>query len=349
MSFAVSIAMILPYAMCLTPVKPISDWMVGSANHFGAPKDHPIDPLNPVIRMGGCSYGELDPRKYPYYNVVAIHPDSELLKGLKTNGCGACFEVQCIDRQADRCVNGPQTNNVVVVNSGACSSGCGGTMVNLHTFAFDKIAAIKYGSVQTRIRQVQCEPYGFLEVKVRDYRVAQGGYLKLTVRNVPGTGGIEKLELKGKENSVASGAWLALDNTFGAAFEMSELPDPPFDLRVTATVSGTKQQVVLRNVIKKAGFTGEIVTNVTFPGIDPFPKAVGQSTRIAEPPPAQTISAPVARTLPPSPSPLGPSPNGQRPLVNPDDIGELIVLVPDDSEDEEPDDSEDEEPEDLDG
>lgn len=63
-------------------------------------QDHPIDPLNPVIRMGGCSYGELDPRAYPYYNVIAIHPNSELLKGLKTHGCGACFEVQCIDGEA---------------------------------------------------------------------------------------------------------------------------------------------------------------------------------------------------------------------------------------------------------
>lgn len=53
-------------------------------------------------------------------------------------------------------MNAPQTNNIVVVNSGACSAGCGGSSntVNLHTFAFDKIAAIKYGNVRIRIRQV---------------------------------------------------------------------------------------------------------------------------------------------------------------------------------------------------
>lgn len=50
--------------------------------------------------MGGCSYGELDPRQYPYYNVIAMHPDSQVLKGLKTYGCGACFEIQCIDEEA---------------------------------------------------------------------------------------------------------------------------------------------------------------------------------------------------------------------------------------------------------
>lgn len=67
----------------------------------------------------------------------------------------APFDLRVWFASQDRCVNAPQTNNVVVVNAGACSSGCGGTTVNMHTFAFDKIAAIKYGNVQIRIRQVR--------------------------------------------------------------------------------------------------------------------------------------------------------------------------------------------------
>lgn len=67
-----------------------------------AVQDHPIDPLNPVIRLGGCSYGELNPTRYPFYNIVAIHPDSSLLSGLEAHGCGACFEIQCVDRNPVR-------------------------------------------------------------------------------------------------------------------------------------------------------------------------------------------------------------------------------------------------------
>lgn len=49
---------------------------------------------------------------------------------------------------------------------------------------------------------MECEPFGLVEVKVKDYRPDKGGYMKITVRNVPGTGGLEKLELRGKANRI---------------------------------------------------------------------------------------------------------------------------------------------------
>ncbi|GMH45211.1 hypothetical protein BSKO_13168 [Bryopsis sp. KO-2023] len=334
-SIVVLFALFLLPSLCssLTPVKPLSEWTAGIANHFGAPKDHPIDPLNPVVRMGGCSYGELDPTQYPFYNIVAIHPDSQLLNGLETNGCGACFEVQCIDQKADHCVNGPFANNVVVVNSGGCANGCGGTTINLHTFAFDKIAAIKFGMVQTRVRQVECEPFGYVEVRVKNFRVEEGGYLKVAVRNVPGTGGLAKLELKGKANRFADGGWLTFKNQFGAAWELSGLPDPPFDLRLTVTIDGEERQKILSDIIQEAGFTGNVDSNSQFPGVDPFPKTAGLSSRPPSPQPAASV-APVTPRTPPAPPPTG-SPNAtssDKPNVDPGELDSFLELLTSDED-----------------
>lgn len=344
--FLVLFALLLPLCSTLIPVKPLGEWTAGVANHFGAPKDHPIDPLNPVVRMGGCSYGELDPTQYPFYNIVAIHPDSQLLSGLETNGCGACFEVQCIDQKPDHCVNGPSSNNVVVVNSGGCANGCGGTTINLHTFAFDKIAAIKFGMVEIRTRQVECEPFGYVEIRVKNYRVAEGGYLKLAVRNVPGTGGLAKLELKGTANRFADGGWLTFDNQFGAAWELSGLPDPPFDLRLTVTIDGEEKQKILSNIIQEAGFTGNIDSSAQFPGVDPFPKTAGLSSR-APPltPPQPTSTGPTVPTppTPPAPPPTGfPSPaDSDRPNVNPGELDNFVFLVDNDDDGDDQDDQDD--------
>lgn len=43
-----------------------------------------------------------------------------------------------------------------------------------------------------------------------------------------------------------STTWKTFDNHFGAAFEMSNLPQPPFNLRLTVTINAKKQQLVLR-------------------------------------------------------------------------------------------------------
>lgn len=51
--------------------------------------------------------------------------------------------------------------------------------------------------------KVECQPFGTLEINVKDYRVEEGGFLKITVKNIPGDGGLQKLELRGKPNSYA--------------------------------------------------------------------------------------------------------------------------------------------------
>ena len=51
-------------------------------------------------------------------------------------------------------------------------------------------------------------------------------------------------------------------NTFGANWELSGLPNPPIDLRITNTLG---QKVIIRKAIKIAGAVGVIETTAQFP------------------------------------------------------------------------------------
>lgn len=56
--------------------------------------------------------------------------------------------------------------------------------------------------------------------------------------------------------------WQKMYNSFGANWELSGLPNPPIDLRITNTLG---QKVIIRSAIKVAGATGIIETTAQFP------------------------------------------------------------------------------------
>lgn len=53
-----------------------------------------------------------------------------------------------------------------------------------------------------------------------------------------------------------------MDNTFGAVWEASKLPEPPMDVRM---VNSILQTVVIKNAVVTAGFTGDVETTAQFP------------------------------------------------------------------------------------
>lgn len=258
--FLLSVWLLLPLGLRAQPLNsPLSDWMQGSTNHFGGPQEDDIDPFNPLVYIGGCSYGEMDPRLFPYYNIMSVAPDSNLAFGKTMNGCGACYEIQCADTM-DRCNNGPFTNSVIAMIGGTCLGGCSNTQINLHVFAFDRLAPIRLGNIAIRLRQVECIPDGNIAIRVKVYRVDAGGYIKFVVRNIPGDGGLRSAEIKGSREV---GTWRPAENLFGAAWEASILPSAPLDLRLTNTRG---EQLVLKEIIpfQIPGFVGEVVSNVQF-------------------------------------------------------------------------------------
>ena len=63
------------------------------------------------------------------------------------------------------------------------------------------------------------------------YRASEGGYLRLDLQNVAGNGVITSVEMQ--KEGATDGRWKSLTNTYGAKWEVSMLPEPPLDLRIT--------------------------------------------------------------------------------------------------------------------
>lgn len=47
--------------------------------------------------QGSCSYGILNPDTYPYWTVAALSPANQFAMAGPSEGCGQCFEIQCLN------------------------------------------------------------------------------------------------------------------------------------------------------------------------------------------------------------------------------------------------------------
>ncbi|KDD76851.1 hypothetical protein H632_c86p0, partial [Helicosporidium sp. ATCC 50920] len=145
---------------------------------------------------------------------------------------------------------------------------------------------------------VPCSPPGNIQLRVSDARDTKGGWLKLEVENLAGSNILSGVEVRGEGDE----SWRPMTHTFGAAWEMSMLPFPPLDVRVTASDG----QVVLPSAIPaiKAGRYAtevQLVPTAQAPNpraetplrLDRDPEVVGEGVvRFATPsPPAKNPSA----------------------------------------------------------
>ena len=46
--------------------------------------------------QGACGYGVIPKDKYPYFSVAALSPNNSFYKNGPVNGCGECFQIQCV-------------------------------------------------------------------------------------------------------------------------------------------------------------------------------------------------------------------------------------------------------------
>ncbi|WIA28320.1 hypothetical protein OEZ86_010870 [Tetradesmus obliquus] len=226
--------------------------MSGTALFSFGPKDNdPALPYPKSVPDASCGYGELTEKEFPGFKLVGISPKSEL-KARAMGGCGSCIEIKCADKQY--CSATTPTQVVMIYDT--CDK-CAAKELNVNARVFEALAPLSLGRVDVQYRQVACPFKGNITVRVTDYRTASGGWLRLGVRNVAGDGDLTMVELA----KAGSGAWIRMNNTYGANWELSKLPTPPFDVRLTTKAGKT---TVLSAAVKTPGATGSFPTTAQF-------------------------------------------------------------------------------------
>ncbi|KAK9841371.1 hypothetical protein WJX74_004628 [Apatococcus lobatus] len=92
--------------------------------------------------------------------------------------------------------------------------------------------------------RVNCKPPGGVQIRLIEYRPTLGGYLKLAVLDVAGSGGLTAVGVKSASDSSTN--FINMTNTYGAVWELSNLPQPPLDVQLTNTAG---QSLIARNAV----------------------------------------------------------------------------------------------------
>mmetsp|Transcript_9907 Transcript_9907/g.18467 ORF Transcript_9907/g.18467 Transcript_9907/m.18467 type:complete len:302 (-) Transcript_9907:69-974(-) len=219
---------------------------------------------------------------WPFYQVTGLSRNSSLANLRPQAACGTCLEVRCADSML---CDG--ANSVVVMVTDACDN-CGPETLNMNAYAFQQLISLDVGSVAIQYRQVECTPLDNITVRVGKYRTTDGGWIRLNLMDVGGDGGIASVELSGLSTAVttsnalasplmskntngmmtSTGAsppslrlWRSMDNSFGAQWELSELPPPPYSLRVSDIFG---RSVVLEDIIPSTTIVGDFFSSGQF-------------------------------------------------------------------------------------
>lgn len=226
-------------------------WISGTASHTNGPEGNNLKLGFPsALPDASCGYGPLTAAEVPGLRLAGVSANS-IFKDIPMRGCGACLEVKCTDKTY--CAFSNTTQTVMVYDT--CKD-CATNQLNLNAAVFDAMAPLDLGNMPIMYRRVACPFSGNIVVRVNNYRSTAGGWLRLALRNVAGMADVSSVQLA----RAGTANWIPMNNTFGANWELSKLPSPPLDLRVS-TKSG--QSVVISGVIRE-GVSGNIATTVQF-------------------------------------------------------------------------------------
>lgn len=77
--------------------------------------------------VGSCGYGMLSKSDWPYWSVAALPTSNVFFNNLPLEGCGSCWEIECVDRYPfeGRCNADPNQRKVSVQITDQCPE-CGG-------------------------------------------------------------------------------------------------------------------------------------------------------------------------------------------------------------------------------
>ncbi|DBA74271.1 hypothetical protein WJX77_004676 [Trebouxia sp. C0004] len=218
-----------------------------------------MDPGSPSYGTsdGSCGYGDLSKTAYPFWSVAALSTQNQFYLAGPANGCGECFEIQCLNNGgqfAGRCNSDPSQQSTTVMISDECPE-CEANHIDMQALTFNKIAPMLNGRIDIQYRRVECTPPVPVKVQI-DGNSGTGGWLRLAVTTNGGSGAVKTVQVKGPNKG-----WEGLSNTFGAEWEIPNQPSTPIDLHV---ISDSGQEITAYGVITKSGQTGTVSTNQQF-------------------------------------------------------------------------------------
>jgi hypothetical protein len=134
---------------------------------------------------------------------------------------------------------------------------CGDDHIDVQAQAFAKISQPELGRIKIAYRHVECAVPDDLKVSVKDFAGANG-WIRLSVDDTGGRGAVKELYVKGSGES----DWRAMDNTWGAAWELSSAPAPPLDFKF---ICDDGEEVIAEDVVtQNGGISGGLTSPVLF-------------------------------------------------------------------------------------
>ncbi|KAK4361275.1 hypothetical protein RND71_020227 [Anisodus tanguticus] len=219
------------------------------------------DPTSPgsgnVLRACGL---ENDVARAPYNAMITAGNQALFKQGA---GCGACYQVLCIQTQNSHCSGKP----ITVILTDECPGTCNNDPIHfdLSGIAFGKLAKAgeaaqlhNAGRISIFYRRVACNFNSNIVFKVD--KGSNPNFFAVATEAVNGYGDISLVELQtGKD------PFTPMTRNFGAVWSVGIQPNtqkPPFTLKLT---SSTKKTVTARNIIPVGWQPTKIYTsNVNF-------------------------------------------------------------------------------------
>jgi Expansin C-terminal domain len=219
------------------------------------------------VLLPRTGYGKFDYNAYPGTRIASISPENPIAANLTRHpklGCGACFEIQCI---GSTCApNGGEINPLVVMVADTCPK-CNPNQLVIPYGIFNVTLANSpnVNTAAVRYRQVECDTRGkpiVIDVDIFRPKEEGGGYIRLALESITGSNALRSVELRksggggvgGGGGEGAPGPWLPMNNTYGAKWELSNVPDIPMDMRITSDNGTALVQVEAINEQRIYGF-----------------------------------------------------------------------------------------------
>ncbi|XP_058732776.1 putative expansin-B2 [Vicia villosa] len=219
-----------------------NQWQGAIATWYGPPNGAGSD-------GGACGYTD-SVEKPPLSRMISAGGPSLFLKGV---GCGACYEVKCIEN------NACSGNAVTVMITDECPECVESAHFDLSGTAFGSIASSgnadnlrNAGKINIQFQRVACS-FGNSIAFIIDSG-ANPYYFATEIEYENGIGDIVQVEIN------QSNQWLSMQRSWGArwALNLGTQLETPFSIRLTESGNGSMKSIVIENVIPSNWQPGQV-------------------------------------------------------------------------------------------